>query len=91
MKSATVLILFILSLIALVFALRGRQLQPLRIEPVMSARGPDAAVRPSSSTDPERAWRRLELGDKIELLRQLDVRSLERSAKVRVANGQPGY
>jgi|GEM_PF-5928529 len=87
MKSATVLMLFILSLIALAFALQQRSVEPTRIEPVVSAVR-DAAARPSGSPAERNRDGGFELGSKTEPLRQLDIRTLERSAKVPVAEGQ---
>lgn len=89
MKSATVLMLFILSLIALAFALQQGGAEPTRIEPVVSG-AREAAARPSGSpAERKRDGGGFELGDKTEPLRQLDIRNLERSAKVRVPEGQP--
>jgi len=82
MKSATVLILFIVSLIALAFAIQQRSVQPTRIEPVVSA-AREATPRTFGfgfAAEHKRDGG-FELGDKTEPLRQLDLRNLERSAK----------
>jgi len=92
MKNAAVLVLFILSLVGLASALLSRSGESPRIEPASLVPRPEATGRPQ-------AWRvegrqgntRFEFGDKMEPLRQLDVGSLERSAKLHVASGEPAY
>ncbi len=77
---------------ALAFALQRRGGEGPRIEPASLSPRPETTGRAQGSgIEGRQGNTRLEFGDKTEPLRQLDVGSLERSAKLRVANGQPAY
>lgn len=89
MKNLGVLLLFILSLVALAAILRQPRGNGARFEPASLAPQPnrDAPVR-------VREWARegrLDFDGKIAPLKQLDVGTLERSAKLGLASDQVGY